>query len=520
MGQAPAQTITGVNPSSPHTVPHEGGNHAKRRRLVLVRIWWGVAALIIVGSFAARVPGHYADLQHICTGQVCAYGQLSRSAAETFRRFNISLRAYAILRTGLTLIVALIWFVIAAILAWRKATDWLALLLALWFLIAGAATITGVFGLGSGSTIQGHELYAQAVNLLAEFGAILVVFALFPTRRFAPRAAFWLLLTMGFFVVGPTLFANPLALWLHCGVLIGLVVAQIYYLWYRAGRGLERNLHIMTWSLMVVIGLALIFQVIAYANQSLTSLSAVLFFAALVGADVMQLTRYWQVTSPLGRQQTKWIAFGIAVFVTTATALLAPAIFVPSFDRSDSFYQTIHTVFFIIASLVIPVTVTIAILRYRLWDIDALINRTLVYGSLTGLLGALYATLLISLESLAQLINKQAGQPVTLVVSTLAVVALIQPLRIRLQQVIDRRFYRRKYDAHKTLAAFSAELQHEVDLEQVRGLLLGVVEETMQPTQVTLWLRQPRGHPADYPTTGKTAPQKVGQMLNVATRRQ
>jgi hypothetical protein len=153
----------------------------------------------------------------------------------------------------------------------------------------------------------------------------------------------------------------------------------------------------------------------------------------------------------------------------------------------------------IVVSLIMPVSITIAILRYRLWDIDGLINRALVYGSLTGLLGMLYFGLLIGLEGLAGLVTKQASQPVVLVVSTLAIAALVQPLRSRLQNIIDRRFYRRKYDAEKTLAAFSAALQREVDLDQVRQRLLSVVDETMRPAGVSLWLRQPEGHPSDNP---------------------
>jgi hypothetical protein len=247
----------------------------------------------------------------------------------------------------------------------------------------------------------------------------------------------------------------------------------------------------MTLGLMALIGLAMVFLVSADVDQSLSSLASLLFYAALAGTEA-QLSRYWRVTSPLGRQQTKWIAFGIALFVAMATALLAPVLFMPSLGTSGSFYQTIRTVVLIVASLMVPVSITIAILRYRLWDIDSLINQTLVYGSLTGLLGILYIGLLVSLEGLATLVTKQASQPVVLVVSTLAIAALVQPLRNHLQQVIDRRFYRRKYDAEKTLADFSAVLQNEVDLEQVRSQLLSVVEETMQPTQVTLWLRQPR----------------------------
>jgi hypothetical protein len=141
--------------------------------------------------------------------------------------------------------------------------------------------------------------------------------------------------------------------------------------------------------------------------------------------------------------------------------------------------------------LLIPLSIGIAILRYRLWDVDALINKALVYGSLTALLGALYAGLIIGLEALAGAITggTTAQNPIALVVSTLAIASLFLPVRRRIQNLIDRRFYRKKYDAEKTLAAFSAALRNEVNLEQVSERLLAVVQETMQPAHVSLWLR-------------------------------
>ena len=140
--------------------------------------------------------------------------------------------------------------------------------------------------------------------------------------------------------------------------------------------------------------------------------------------------------------------------------------------------------------LLIPISFGFAILRSRLWDIDIIINRTLVYGSLTALLALLYFGLIFVLQSLFQGVFHQ-NNAVAIVVSTLVIAALFQPLRHRIQAIIDRRFYRRKYDAAKTLEAFSATLRNEVDLSQLREHLLNVVQETMQPAHISLWLRPP-----------------------------
>ncbi|HKF38278.1 MAG TPA: hypothetical protein VKB35_15385 [Ktedonobacteraceae bacterium] len=177
----------------------------------------------------------------------------------------------------------------------------------------------------------------------------------------------------------------------------------------------------------------------------------------------------------------------------TAVVILGryvPLLFFPALSTSSSLYFLILVYVSPPGFLLIPLTLGIAVLRYRLWDIDILINRTLVYGTLTGLLALLYFGLVVGLQALFKAITGQIGaSPLAIVISTLAIAALFQPLRRRLQKMIDRRFYRRKYDAARTLAAFSATLQSEVDLSHLSEHLLAVVEETMQPASVSLWLR-------------------------------
>jgi len=190
------------------------------------------------------------------------------------------------------------------------------------------------------------------------------------------------------------------------------------------------------------------------------------------------------------RQQIKWLAYGGAVVV--GTTLLSILISIWSVTVSIAVIN--------LALLTLPVFTGIAIVRYRLYEIDLIINRTLVYGVLTGTLALLYFGGVAAIQAIFRILTGHEQQPqLAVVVSTLVIAALFNPLRRRIQGFIDRRFYRSKYDARRTLEAFSAKLRDETNLDALSGELVGVVRETMRPAHVSLWLRP------DPPPSGSEA---------------
>jgi hypothetical protein len=197
------------------------------------------------------------------------------------------------------------------------------------------------------------------------------------------------------------------------------------------------------------------------------------------------------------RQQIKWFTFvasiaGLLYFMVIISGVVI------SLGSDDRLPQTPLWVELLISLATlsfagVPIAIGLAVLKYRLYDIDVVINLTLVYGSLTAMLVAVYFGGVATTQTILRALTGQTEQPqLAIVISTLAIAALFNPLRRRIQSFIDRRFYRRKYDARKTLEAFSARLRDETDLESLNNDLAGVIRETMQPAHVSLWLRPDR----------------------------
>jgi hypothetical protein len=404
------------------------------RWLVLTRVAWLAVFILIVGVFIASLPVFLAQLEVTCAPATCSFWQLSAPAAQTLQRVGLSLGAYAIYALIVVILFGAIWFISALVLFLRRSDDWMVLLFALLLALLGTAEISEVVE----TTRSVWQLPAVVLNEAA-YGLLFLVFCLFPNGRFVPRWLRWL----------PVVYV-PYSV-LHASLFFASPLGQL-------GR------------------YPVLFSVVFF-----------LFSACIV---VAQVYRYIRVSTAVQRQQTKWVVFGATVTIIVGTGLIGPALLLPLASLNPTYVLLAEAASPLFAPI-IPISVGMAVLRYRLWEIDTIINKALVYGALTATLAVIYAGLVIGLQTLARLLLGQVEQsPLVIVGSTLAIAALFGPLRLRIQQLIDRRFYRRTYDAAKTLAAFSAALRNEVDLDDLSRQLVSVVQETMEPTHVSLWLRK------------------------------
>jgi hypothetical protein len=233
------------------------------------------------------------------------------------------------------------------------------------------------------------------------------------------------------------------------------------------------------------------------ATDSINPVETIVYALGLIAAA--SLLARLRGSKGVERQQVKWFTYAVAVLATSATLA-----YVVSEPMGVVWLEWVSSVLVVVGIVGLPVAVGMAIMRYHLYNIDFIINRTLVYGSLTAVLAVLYFGSIVVLQLLFRALTGEGSQLVV-VASTLAIAALFNPLRNRIQGFIDRRFYRRKYDAAKTLAAFSVKLRDETHLDALRDDLVGVVRETMQPAHVSLWLRPnpaPKGDEGSGETRG------------------
>ncbi len=396
------------------------------RWIVLARGLWITLVILTLAIFFASLPVYLALLQTPCAGPACGYQQLTPEQAGALKGIGLFPDVYTAYAVTLTLALMMVCLVVSTVIIWRRSDDRMALIVALFLVTLAPSAV--MFNVSASPSPW--QVPNEFLSFLFQ-ALFLLVFSLFPTGQFVPR-------------------------------------------WVR-------------WIIIVFLTLLIPFTFFPALNGFLGFLE---FLGGLAIVVVVQLYRYRRLSSPLERQQTKWVVFGFAVLITVYVLGIVPYLIFPVAASPGSLYLPAYAAVQDFLLPLIPLSFGFAMLRYRLWEIDVLINRTLVYGALTVILAGVYVGLVIGLSALLRgIISHDSG--VTIVLSTLAIAALFQPLRRRIQRIIDRRFYRSKYDAAKTVAAFSTALRQEVDLDQLREQLVAVVQETMQPSHVSLWLRPP-----------------------------
>jgi hypothetical protein len=396
------------------------------RWLPFARGAWVVVAVVALGRFVTSVPLRYAQLAHPVPGVGAALAEMGLSPG-----------GYAIYNVALDAAFVSVCAAVAILIFWRRSNDPVALLVAtmlvVWGPLNGLLVLTPSAGVSEMSPLM--RLTLDRVPAFLGYVAWMLFFYLFPSGRFVPRWTRWLalcwLLFLGSWNFTP--FGPP------------------------------------TWPL------------------PLFNVCILVLWGSL---PVAQLYRYARVSDPVQRQQTKWAVYGVAVAVAGVLATIFTV--GAAIDlRPEEVGERMLSMFLMDAfMLALPISIGIAVLRSRLFDIDVVINRTLVYGSLTLMLALVYFGGVTATQALfSALTGHQKLPQLAVVVSTLVIAALFNPLRRHMQSFIDRRFYRRKYDAGKTLDAFTSRLRDETDLDALGEDLVGVVRETMQPEHVSLWLR-------------------------------
>jgi hypothetical protein len=432
------------------------------RALTAARVAWAAVFVLSVAVFVAALPVRYAQLlspeDEIKEGMtrlgfspeiVEQYGSEAAMRA-VLSQLGLPETGYAVFNVALEGGVALVYIVVALMIYWRKSDSLMGLFTSLFLTTFGVAGSSYLLIPLQVRHPAGFYLVA-AVTMLA-YSMLPPFFYLFPDGRLVSRWA-WI----------------PAGFW-----------AFTTFFWNFFPRS---PLNPTSWPLWLFF----------------------LYLLLLWGSTVVaQIYRYRRVSNIAQRQQTKWVVFGFGLMVLL---ILPPFMILPGLlpNVAPETVYSLLTPVQTLAMSIIPIALAISILRYRLWDIDILIRKTLVYSVLTGALALTYFGSVVILQGLFTAVTGQQS-PVVVVLSTLAIAALFIPLRNRVQDVIDRRFYRKKYDAAKVIAEFAATCRDETDLDKLTARLVEVVDETMQPENVSLWLKKEKRDAPLIPQPNSSAP--------------
>lgn len=415
--------------ASPHPPRVQSTAPIRGRWLTLARVVWIAVTVLSVAVFVEGMGPYHHQVQTFVNGD----GFVARNPRRWYaglHAIGLSVQAYANYIMGLQILIASVLLCTGLLIFWRKSNEWIGLITSLSFVMFGMTAPAA-----GGALDTAHSPWHLVGDPLSAVGftSFFLLGYIFPDGRFVPRWTRWMLIVAMATAVIPSL---------------------------------------------PVVGTAL------------TTVNNVLSVPIFVSFLVAPIYRYRRTTDPSQRQQIKWAVMGLTVAIGSFV-IASPLGFVLPVKHNDVaavLYDMGSLTAVVVCFALVPVFLGVAIFRYRLWDIDVLINRALVYGLLTVTVAALYIVCVVGVQFLVHTLTGQNSN-LAVAVSTLAIVALFQPLRRRIQVGIDHRFYRRKYNAAQTLAMFNATLRDEVDLEHLSAELKRVVQDTVQPAHVSLWLR-------------------------------
>src|SRR5918997_6390646 len=355
------------------------------RQLLLARLGWLGVFVVTIGLFSANIPAYYDSLISFSAPELDA-----ATVRANLEAADVSIERYATYLLGISIASALVWVVVGTVIFWRRSDNWIAL-------FASLCLITfGTFGLKESALVLPDQYPAVwlPVRLLALFGsvAIYAFVLIFPNGRFVPR-------------------------WTRWAVILFAAHDVFFYLFPGSVFDIARS-----------------FPPLDFAVLST-------FACIAIGS---QLYRYRHVSTPAERQQTKWVVFGVLGAGIGVLAFEVPISGSPFAQFAPLYALAIQTAL-VGCILLVPLSIGIAIIHDRLWDIDVVINRTLVYGLLTAMLALVYLGGVTATGAIFRVLTSQEEQPqLAVVISTLVIAALFNPMRRRIQALIDKRFYRRK----------------------------------------------------------------------------
>ncbi|MCA9945847.1 MAG: hypothetical protein KC449_20330 [Anaerolineales bacterium] len=423
------------------TQPHETEARIPARWLTPLRIVWVAIAILLFGIYFFGLVPHYNELHQICHTEECPVLTINPEELQTIEQFGLSMDAYALGQILLEAYLVAIFSGLAFLVFRLRSDTWVGYIISLAFLFLGL-----IFFAEEPRTLvrlyPNFMLYSDFLTSLS-VGLLIMLLYLFPDGQFAPRG--------------------------------------------------------LRWAAAAMVIVLILDPFVNQSGQRATSGTMVIIIIFLIGALLglySQIFRYRKVSTPTQRQQTKWIVLGfLSMFVGMMTwAIFGEIAPLPPGVSRLIFYLSLVPQYVLIG--IFPIALVISILRYRLWDIDLVIRRTLQYTILTGLLALVYFGSVVVLQGLFVGITGQSSQGI-IILSTLVIAALFNPLRGRIQTFIDRRLYRQKYDAQQVLAQFARRLQNttardDVEIDQLTAELHRVVQETMQPETLILWLPDPK----------------------------